>query len=144
MGTVLVGGLVGAAGREAVAQALPTAPGAFPVATFVVNAAGAFVLGALLELLVRAGGDHGWRHRVRLVLGTGALGAFTTYSTFAVEAVDLARHRHLALALAYVVASLAAGLLAAGLGIGLVAGGDRARIRALPVDPDPDELEAGR
>ncbi|HET9690947.1 MAG TPA: CrcB family protein, partial [Acidimicrobiales bacterium] len=84
MALVVVGGFAGAGGREAVEQALPPSPGAFPVATFAINLAGAFVLGALLEALVRAGDDTGWRRRARLVAGTGFCGAFTTYSTLAV------------------------------------------------------------
>src|SRR5579875_3485386 len=51
---VTTGGLFGAAAREAIEQLLPTAPRAFPVATFLINLTGAFILGFLLEALVRS------------------------------------------------------------------------------------------
>ncbi|MGA8988492.1 FluC/FEX family fluoride channel [Aeromicrobium sp.] len=88
----------------------------FPLATFVVNVAGSFVLGALLAtLLVR---DHSVpANRLRLLLGTGFLGGFTTYSALAVETDALLRSDHGALGLAYALSTVAAGLLAALAGV---------------------------
>ena len=54
--------------------------GGVPVATFGINVVGAFLLSVLLELLAKHGLDIGWSRRVRLGVGTGALGGFTTYS----------------------------------------------------------------
>ncbi|MES1247358.1 MAG: CrcB family protein, partial [Actinomycetota bacterium] len=48
----------------------------------------------------------------RPLLGTGFCGALTTFSTFQIELIALARHGHVALAAVYLLASLAAGLLA--------------------------------
>lgn len=136
---VVAGGFVGAAAREAVEQALPSASGGFPAATFLINLAGAYILGALLEGLVRAGDDSGWRRRARLYAGTGACGAFTTYSTFAVEAVQLGRGGHAATAAVYVVATVVGGLVAATAGIAGASALTRGRRHAaLPVDPDID------
>jgi CrcB protein len=59
------------------------------VATFAVNLIGAFLLGALLEGLTHRGPDTGRRRLLRLGLGTGLLGGFTTYSTLAVETATL-------------------------------------------------------
>jgi CrcB protein len=82
-----------------------------------INLIGAFVLGVLLEALSAAGPDRGVRRAMRLTLGTGILGGFTTYSTFMVETADRLRSGHALLAIAYLVGSVIAGLLAAGLGI---------------------------
>lgn len=114
---VFLGGMFGAPARYAVESLLPGVDDGFPVGTFVVNVAGAFALGLVLESLVLAGPDAGIRRRVRLVLGTGFLGAFTTYSSFAVEIDLLARSDRVGLAAAYGVSSLAVGLLSVALGI---------------------------
>ena len=135
---VLIGGVLGAAAREAVEQALPTSHGGFPTATVVVNLSGAFLLGVVLEALVRLGDDAGHRRRIRLLAGTGFLGAFTTYSTFAVESDLLVRAGHDLTATAYVLATVLGGLVASGSGIfaGTALAGRRAVV--LPVDPDVD------
>lgn len=122
---VAAGGAVGAPLRYALAQAVPTARDAWPTATFVTNLLGAFLLGVLLESLARRGPDQGRRRVLRLALGTGLLGAFTTYSTLATEAVLLARDAHPALALAYGLASAVAGYGAAAAGIAAAALGQR-------------------
>lgn len=114
---VFLGGMVGASARYGVEHALPAAAGGFPVGTFVVNVAGAFALGLLLESLLLAGPDTGVRNRLRLFLGTGFLGAFTTYSSFAVQLDALGRGGHVGTAVGYAAASLAAGLVLVALGI---------------------------
>ena len=135
---VAAGGVSGAAAREALAQALPASRNGIPVATLAANLSGAFLLGLLLEALVRAGADSGWRRAARLVAGTGFMGAFTTYSTFATETDLLVRAGHSPTALLYVLVSLAGGLAAtaAGLAAGAIAA-HRPRA-SLPVDPDLD------
>lgn len=116
---VAVGGAVGALLRHGVAEALPTDPGTFPTATFVTNLSGAFLLGVLLEALARLGPDAGTRRLVRIAVGTGALGAFTTYSTLAVEVTVLGRAGHGGLGAGYGLLSAAAGFAAAAAGIAL-------------------------
>lgn len=143
MVAVAVGGVLGAAAREAVAQAMPAAPGAFPWSTLVVNVSGAFVLGLLLERLVRTGDDRGWRRRLRLAGGTGFLGSYTTYSTFAVETADLARTAHVAVAVAYLAATVVAGLVATAAGIALAAGLGRGSSHPA-AGPAGDRAEPGR
>jgi len=125
VGVVLVGGAVGAALRYLVAQEWPTARHGFPWATFAVNVTGTFCLGVLLEVLARAGADAGARRVLRLLLATGLLGAFTTYSTLAVDTDLLVRAHADARAAGYALASLAAGLLAAWAGIRVAAAGRR-------------------
>ncbi len=136
---VLVGGVLGAMARGAVSQALPTPGGTFPRDTLVVNLVGAFLLGAVVEALVRAGNDTGRRRSARLFLGTGFLGAFTTYSTFAVEADLLVKNGHESLAALYVAVTVLGGLVMGISGIAAGAGGHRWRQYRLPMDPDVDE-----
>ncbi|GAA1361747.1 fluoride efflux transporter CrcB [Arthrobacter rhombi] len=88
VGLVLLGGIFGTAAREGLTLALPGING-FPTTILAVNIVGAFLLGFLLEALLRAGHDDGARRTLRLMLGTGFLGGFTTYSTFAVDVVEL-------------------------------------------------------
>jgi CrcB protein len=137
VGLVAAGGSLGAAAREAVAQALPAPASGFPVSTLAVNLSGAFLLGVLLEAIARAGDDRGRRRRARLLAGTGFMGAYTTYSTFAVESDQLLRAGRVGTAVAYVAATVAGGLIVTAAGITLAAW--RSRVAAdLPVDPDVD------
>jgi CrcB protein len=135
---VAAGGLLGAAVREAVAQVDPTRAGTFPATTLTINLTGAFALGLLLEALARAGDDHGWRRQARLLAGTGFLGAYTTYSTLAVEADLLVRGGHTPTAALYALASALAGPVAAAAGIAAGAAGHRVAT-TLPIDPDLDD-----
>lgn len=114
---VFIGGAAGTALRWLAEQAWPAHDGQWPVGTFVVNVVGAFVLGALLESLVRLGPDHGVRRRIRLAAGTGFCGAFTTYSAFALELSLLGRGGHIVLGVAYGLISVCVGVLAAWLGV---------------------------
>jgi CrcB protein len=102
--------------RYAVERALPTVPGHFPWGTFCVNVTGSAALGLLLvvviDLLPRG-------HIARPLIGTGVIGAYTTFSTLAGEAVLLIHDGHALGALAYLAASLAAGLAAVILGMAI-------------------------
>ncbi|WP_137824791.1 CrcB family protein [Brevibacterium sp. 2SA] len=84
LGLALLGGTAGTAAREALGLAVPSLAG-IPVAIFAINLLGAFLLGLLLEALLRTGPDDGWRLRARILLGTGFMGGFTTYSALAVD-----------------------------------------------------------
>ena len=114
---VFLGGMIGTGLRWSAEQLVPTASGGWPWATFAVNVCGAFVLGALLEMLAVFGPDAGWRQRIRLLVGTGLCGSFTTYSTLALEVSQLGRHGVPFLAMAYGLASVVLGLAAAWAGI---------------------------
>jgi len=82
---IAVGGFVGAALRHAVAVALPA--GTLPWGTLAANVLGSFALGVLLYEKRLTGALSA---ETRLVVGTGFLSSFTTYSTFAVETATLA------------------------------------------------------
>jgi CrcB protein len=102
-------GAAGAYARFSVAAAVTARrPGDFPSGTFVVNMTGGFALGALTGLGVS--GD------ALLVLGTGFLGGYTTFSTWMVEAQRLGEDGELALLLLYLLGSMIAGLATTGAG----------------------------
>jgi fluoride exporter len=82
---------------------------AFPWGTLAANVIGSFLIGALAMLLPQDG-------PYRLLLITGLLGGFTTFSAFSLETIQLAQRGEAALAAAYVVASVAFSLGAAALG----------------------------
>lgn len=115
---VALGGTLGTAARFLTAELIPAWRGV-PLATLGVNVLGAFLLGLLLEALVQAGRDDGIRRSLRLLVGTGFLGGFTTYSSLAVETDALLRDGHAALAIAYALVTVVLGLLAAAGGIAL-------------------------
>ncbi len=104
-----IGGVFGAVARYAVSLAVPTGSGGFPWSTFLVNITGSAVLGLLLVLLVDRFPRSGL---TRPVLGTGIIGAYTTFSNFEVDAVVLVRAGHPETAVVYVVATVVAGLSA--------------------------------
>jgi fluoride exporter len=81
---------------------------AFPYGTFAVNVSGALLLGLVVGAAVDGGDSH--------LLGTGLLGAFTTFSTWALESHRLGEDGRLGLGAANFAVSLAVGLLAAWLG----------------------------
>jgi len=91
--------------------------GAFPWGTFVVNVSGCLVLGVISGL----GIYHGLQATTRTVLGTGAMGAYTTFSTFTFETVRLAEEGAINEAIRNTAASFAVGLAAASAGLALTA-----------------------
>lgn len=116
MALVATGGAIGATVRVAMASWFPVADGAYPWTTFVENVVGAFALALVLAVLAERAVVG---QTVRLLVGTGALGAFTTYSTLAIELDRLTAAGHLGTAAGYSVASLAGGVAAALLGLRL-------------------------
>jgi len=118
---VIAGGVFGALARYGLSTLLP-APGGWPLPTLVINLAGALLLGALLEALVRRGPDTGTRRIIRLLAGTGFMGAFTTYSTLALETNTLLDAGRVADGLLYLAATLIGGAAATVAGIWLAAG----------------------
>lgn len=101
---IAVGGAVGALARFGVVQAAGRMGLAFPWGTLAVNVAGSFALGLLF-------GAFGRRESFALVaqplVAVGALGAFTTFSAFALETVQFLQGERWLAGLAYVMASVA-------------------------------------
>lgn len=113
---VAAGGTVGTLARVALAERFPTVPGGWPWATFAQNISGAFVLAVVLTLLTATTISD---HQVRLAVCTGALGAFTTYSTLTGEVADRVLTGHGWLGIGYALGSVVAGVAAAVLGVRL-------------------------
>ena len=108
------GGALGAPARYGVSKIIHVAPNAFPIATFVINLTGAFVLGAFITIVIERFPPNEY---ARPFVAIGFLGAYTTYSTLAVESATLVKNSHAALGIGYAVISVAAGLIVAYLGI---------------------------
>lgn len=110
---VLAGGAAGTALRAAVAVAVPVGTSGFPWPTLAVNVTGAAALGiVVVRLGRRASGT------VVAAVGTGVLGSYTTFATFAVEVVQLWPHLP-ATAVSYGLASVVLGVAAAWAGVRL-------------------------
>lgn len=107
---VAAGGTAGTAARLALGLMLPDV-GGFPVAVLVANVVGALLIGLLAARLPATA-------ELRLALGTGVLGGFTTYSAFMTGTLSLWADAPV-IAVAYAVGSLALGLAAAALGLRL-------------------------
>lgn len=111
---VALGGGIGAWLRFAVGRL--SAASMFPWATLVVNITGSFAMGLLVGWLARQGGNEA----VRLLIGVGLLGGFTTFSAFSLELVNLAQRSAVALAAGYALVSVVAGVLGLCAGLALV------------------------
>jgi CrcB protein len=123
---VFVGGTLGTAGREALTLLIPVS-GGVPWAVLMANLVGAFALGVLLEALVHRGAGHGGRRTLRLLLGTGFLGGFTTYSALATDTAALWGAGDAGLATAYGLGTVVVGALATTVGILLASAARRSR-----------------
>ncbi len=124
---VFVGGGFGAVLRWQLGRAMTGWLGvpivtAFPCATLAVNAAGSLAMGLLAGWLARHGGGGG--EQLRLLLGVGLLGGFTTFSAFSLEMVMLLERGNYLFALLYGILSIAMGItgLMVGLGVMRMAG----------------------
>ena len=106
---VALGGGAGAAARYAAALWWPTRSGGFPWTTFWVNVAGCAAMGVLMVAVTEV-----WEvHRlVRPFLGTGVLGGFTTFSTYAADIRGLLADGHPGTGLACLAATPLAALTA--------------------------------
>jgi CrcB protein len=112
---VSVGGLLGANARYLIGLWAAARWGTlFPWGTLLINVSGSFVLGFYLTLVTER---FTGRPTTRLFLATGFLGAYTTFSTFSFETLQLIERGEVSAALAYIAASLTAGLLAVIAGI---------------------------
>ncbi|HKE36390.1 MAG TPA: fluoride efflux transporter CrcB [Candidatus Baltobacteraceae bacterium] len=113
---VFVGGGLGSLARYLTGLAFlqRVGPG-FPYGTLAINLAGCFFIGIIVELAqTRA---FGIGSSARLFLVVGVLGGFTTFSTFAYDAVTLSGEALSISAMLYVLASVAGGIIAAFAGI---------------------------
>lgn len=104
---VAAGGFLGAMSRFGLnnyIQSKHKSP--FPFGTFIINISGSFLLGLLF-------GYKQLPREIFFLLGTGFMGAYTTFSTFELEAVELMRKKEMVTSLLYLVASVVIGVILA-------------------------------
>jgi len=108
--SIAIGGAMGAMGRYWVSSCLlPISSYKFPYATFSVNVVGSLLMGILYVLIVERGG---LPDQARHLLMVGFLGAFTTFSTFSLDAISLWQNGGQTMALIYVFSTVFSCLLA--------------------------------
>lgn len=104
---VMTGGAAGSMARWALSLWLQPTNHSFPFGTLAANLFGCFAAGVCLAFVVQT---HAPGHPLRLLLITGFLGGFTTFSAFALESVQMLRSGRIAQAFTYVMLSVVLGL----------------------------------
>lgn len=115
-GLVAAGGSIGTVARYGLDLVVGPAAGV-PVDILAANVSGAFLLGLLIHLLAVHAGPSSRRRRLRLALGTGVLGGYTTYSLLATDVALLLLDGHLLTGLGYGLGSVVLGAVASWAGI---------------------------
>lgn len=109
---LIVGGFFGSLLRYGLGVWIPSV-GSFPLSTVIINLTGCLFLGWFFTVApLRKIPSH-----LRLGLGTGFTGAFTTFSTFSVQTLDALSSNRPGTAATYVLANVIGGLLMTGLGV---------------------------
>ena len=120
---VALGGAIGAVARYQLGRGMtywlgPQVVSAFPWATLAANVIGSLAMGILAGWLARHGGEVNINgEQMRLLLGVGLLGGFTTFSAFSLEMMLLIERGQIASAVTYTGVSVLAGLAALYLGL---------------------------
>jgi len=119
---VALGGGIGALLRYQLGRAMtvwmgPTMVSVFPWATLAVNTMGSLLMGVLAGWLARKGQD---ANQLRLLLGVGLLGGFTTFSAFSLEMVMLIQRGQVTFALLYLILSVGLGITGLVFGLSLI------------------------
>jgi len=109
LAAIAAGGATGAAARYLIGQTWPTPAGAFPIGTLAINVLGCALIGVLMVLVADVWGR---QRLIRPFLGTGVLGGFTTFSTYAVDIQRLVVGAHAGTALLYLAVTPIGALLA--------------------------------
>ena len=106
---VMVGGGVGAVLRFQLGRMFPISATGWPWGTFAANILGGLAMGILAAWLLRAGAAG---ENMRLLLGVGLLGGFTTFSAFSLDMMRMIEGGNAGMAFAYALASVALALAA--------------------------------
>ena len=109
---VAIGGALGAVTRYGLSLIFANSFAPFPFATFLINVTGSFLIGLLLTKFEA-------NETARLLLITGFLGAYTTFSTFEFEAFQLTQTKQTITAFLYIALSFALGFIGVASGIWL-------------------------
>lgn len=114
---VAIGGAVGSVLRHLVSLGAARLFGSgFPFGTLTVNLAGSFAMGVFVEVIARR---FGGSPELKLLLATGLLGGFTTFSSFTLDVSVLVERGNVVLAFSYIAASILLGLGALFAGLAL-------------------------
>lgn len=116
LGLVGLGGAAGTVVRYLLATAIPT-PNGIPIGILLINVFGAFLLATVISYLALRGTRDLREQRLRLLVATGFMGGFTTYSSFADDTAQLLDANRLTASVLYLFATLVIGGLASWLGI---------------------------
>ena len=113
---VMSGGAIGAALRYGLSRAQPISAAGWPWPTFAANVLGGLCMGVLAMWVMR--GDNS-AEPLRLFLGVGVLGGFTTFSAFSLEMAQMVQRGQIGMAAIYAIVSviLALGAIFAGMAI---------------------------
>ena len=125
---VAVGGVIGTGLRLTLDTVIPHTDMEFPLSTLLINVVGSFVLGALVATVWRRARTPNW---LKVGLGTGTVGSFTTFSALIISLIAQAHNGLWMLAVLYLVLSLVLGFGAALLGLSL---GRHPRPTSLAID----------
>ncbi|MFB6536066.1 fluoride efflux transporter CrcB [Streptomyces noursei] len=109
LGAISVGGALGAVARYGASLTWPTAAGAFPWTTLVINVLGCAVIGTFMVVITDLWSAH---RLVRPFFGTGVLGGFTTFSTYVVDVQRLVERGRAGMALSYLALTVLSALAA--------------------------------
>ena len=115
---VLAGAAVGGVARYAISVAVTERfAGRFPLGTLVVNVTGCFLIGLLMPYFTERGAPH---PQVRLLVVTGVLGGYTTFSAFAWESFEAVDQGSFWIGLANLAGSVVLGYFAVWCGVWLI------------------------
>jgi CrcB protein len=115
---VLAGAAAGGLARYVISAAvMQRVAGRFPLGTLVVNVTGCFLIGVLMSLFIERGAPH---PNLRLLLVTGVLGGYTTFSAFAWESFEAMEEGSFGIGLVNLAGSVVLGYLAVWCGVWLV------------------------
>jgi fluoride exporter len=116
LAAIAAGGVLGAEARYGLSVLVPHEPGQWPMATWLINVSGCFLIGILMFAITELTSPH---RLVRPFLGVGVLGGYTTFSTSMVDVQQMALAGHEGGALGYLLATLVAAVAAAFAGVTL-------------------------
>ena len=107
-----IGGFFGAILRYLIGKVIPV-PSGFPLGTLIINLLGCLFLSWFFTITLER---RNINPNLKLAIGTGFTGAFTTFSTFSVETLNLIKNHQIILAFLYVVLSILGGIILALIG----------------------------
>ncbi|MEP7268517.1 MAG: fluoride efflux transporter CrcB [Saprospiraceae bacterium] len=116
IGSVAIGAAIGGTLRFMASVIIKSVPGKFPIATFIVNLAGSFILGLVIAYSLK----HNMSTNLKLFWAAGICGGFTTFSTFSLDALQLFQNGNFSIASWYIALSLLGGLGMAWLGVKVI------------------------